>query len=95
MCAEETKTLRITVSGLVQGVGYRAFVTRAAAEMGIRGAVRNLPDGDVEVVAQAGSRALEKFLLELRRGPRMARVQDIRVESVREAGSYSSFDIRW
>lgn len=83
------------VEGLVQGVGFRAFVVRRAAEIGVRGFVRNTRDGAVEGEAQADARNVEQFLLDVRQGPRMAQVNELRVESVAAPGNYSSFDIRW
>ncbi len=95
MSGSEEKTLRVRVEGLVQGVGFRAFVMAHARDSGVRGWVRNTEDGAVEVEAQADARALERFLLELRRGPRMARVEDMRVETVGEAARHGGFEMRW
>ncbi len=89
------KTFRVSVRGLVQGVGFRAFVVRSAAENGIRGGVRNSEDGSVEIDAQGCAPDLERFLMDVRQGPRMARVDDMRVETVDSPSVYRSFDIRW
>lgn len=67
-------TARFAVSGRVQGVGYRWFVDRTARELGIRGWVRNAPDGSVEAVAAGSDYALEAFDAALRRGPVGSRV---------------------
>jgi acylphosphatase len=50
------------VGGRVQGVFYRATAARRAAELGIRGHARNLPDGRVEVLACGSSQAVEAFV---------------------------------
>lgn len=68
---------RIWVEGGVQRVGYRNFAARRARSLGIRGYVRNLPDGRVEAVAEGSEEAIEAFLNALRRGPRRARVDRI------------------
>jgi acylphosphatase len=68
------------VRGLVQGVGFRWFVSRRADQLGLRGWVRNLRDGSVEVVAQGPESVLEVMHEALRRGPPGARVE--RVEQV-------------
>jgi len=65
---------RFEVSGLVQGVGYRYFVYRQAVRMGLRGFVRNQPDGSVEVVAEGTPDALRELEDLLRRGPAHAQV---------------------
>jgi len=68
------------VVGRVQGVGFRWFVYRTAARLGLAGWVRNLPDGRVEVVARGSADALDELLADLKTGPRSASVE--RVESV-------------
>ena len=67
------------VRGRVQGVGFRAATERAATERGVRGHVRNLPDGAVEVVAFGAPEALASLRAWLERGPRFARVDRIGV----------------
>lgn len=95
MCADAVKTVRVRVEGLVQGVGFRAFVVQRAGHLGVTGWVRNTPEGAVEVEAQGDARAVEQLLLEVRRGPRMAKVSDMTAESVREGPAYPTFEIRW
>ncbi len=70
-------TLTAIVGGLVQGVGFRAFVQRQAAQHGLRGWARNLPDGRVEVVAHGPRSAVDALRAALRRGPRFAQVDQI------------------
>ncbi|MGC8676367.1 MAG: acylphosphatase [Candidatus Micrarchaeia archaeon] len=53
------------VRGVVQGVGYRAFVMGLAKQYGISGFVRNLTDGSVEIIAVASSEVLAQFKKEL------------------------------
>ncbi len=61
--------------GRVQGVGFRAFVSRRADELALGGWVRNLPDGSVEVEATGEEAALRSFVEAVRSGPRPARVE--------------------
>lgn len=65
------------ISGEVQGVGYRFFAMRAAAQHQVLGTVRNLPDGRVEVIAEGDRDAMAEFKNELLTGPMMANVTDI------------------
>ena len=58
-----------SISGRVQGVGYRAYAANAAALLSIEGIVRNLPDGKVELVAEGNEADLRSLLAELRIGP--------------------------
>jgi acylphosphatase len=86
-------TYRYVVRGLVQGVGYRYFALKRAEELSLRGFVRNLPDGSVEVVAEGEQELLAEFETKLREGPSFARVEHVeRTESQRRGDS--GFHIR-
>ena len=82
------------VRGDVQGVGYRYFTKGVAERLGVKGFVRNLYSGDVEVHAEADEVTLNLFRAELERGPRMAEVTEIVEKDVPVSGTYSSFLIR-
>jgi acylphosphatase len=73
----ETLAKRFYVSGSVQGVGFRFFAEQVAARLGIAGYVKNLNDGRVEVYAVGSEGQLDALKGELRRGPRMAGVDQI------------------
>ena len=68
---------RFLVRGVVQGVGYRWFVSRAAERLGLSGVARNLEDGSVEVLVQGEGADITSLELELKRGPSMARVRSV------------------
>ena len=89
------KAIRFVISGIVQGVGFRAFAVHAARSRGVTGWVRNLPDGRVESLAEGEPAALDLFRDDLTQGPPGARVRDI--EEVEEpiAGGFRGFDIAW
>jgi acylphosphatase len=70
-------TLRVSIAGDVQGVGFRVFVHDVARRLGLRGYVRNLPDGRVYVSASGPRAALEELLRLVSRGPTMARVSSV------------------
>ncbi|HOT94498.1 MAG TPA: acylphosphatase [Methanoregulaceae archaeon] len=82
----------LTVSGRVQGVGFRACVKRIADSLAITGEVLNLADGRVRIVAVAEEMILEKFISMLYGCPR-AIVRDVRGETV-ESDPYSDFQVR-
>ena len=70
------------VRGRVQGVGFRWWTRRIADELGLRGSVRNLDDGSVEVHAEGGPAALDELERALARGPVTARVESVeRIET--------------
>jgi len=77
-----TATVRAhaVVRGRVQMVGFRAFVQRHAGDAGLRGTVRNQPDGTVDAVLEGPSAAVERLLDLMRRGPSHARVDRVDVE---------------
>ena len=73
------------VRGRVQGVGFRWFVHREAAELGLRGTVRNTDRGEVEVVAAGDAEALAELRAELRKGSRGSRVDAVVEHELAEA----------
>ena len=82
---------RFIIQGLVQGVGYRAFVERLAVRQGIRGEVWNRPDGAVEAFVEHESLdILQSFAQQLSLGP--GTIEDISVSFEAEQG-YESFEI--
>ena len=87
--------LRFLVHGRVQGVGFRWFVLREAERRGLRGYVRNLRDGSVEVIAAGKEQALEELGRLLERGPAQARVERVERSDVpHEIVIPNDFDIR-
>ena len=84
---------RFVISGTVQGVGFRFFAMRAAARHQMRGTVRNLPDGRVEVVAEGERDAMDEFKKELTTGPTFAQVSDIEETDLPVTGRYRDFRI--
>jgi acylphosphatase len=87
--------VRILVGGTVQGVGYRFFVVRAARQLDLGGWVRNLPGGEVEIVAEGQAGMIREFTEELRRGPAASRVSEVRVTPETYAAEFDAFDVRF
>ncbi len=84
---------KFIISGVVQGVGYRFFTQRAAAEHQIVGYVRNLENGDVEVVAEGELQQMKDFKKKLMEGPRFSVVKNVEEIVLEPTGNYSSFRI--
>lgn len=76
------KIVRVTVSGRVQGVGYRAWTEMQAAALGIRGWVRNRSNGDVEALFAGPPDAVEVLCAACWRGPAYARIESVEVTEV-------------
>ena len=87
--------MKIIVKGMVQGIGYRFFVLRAARNLNLNGYVKNLWNGNVEVVAEGDRGAVEKLIQILKVGPRMASVRDLTVQWVEPQGKFTSFRIEF
>lgn len=66
------------IEGRVQGVGFRWWSSREAGRLGVRGWVRNLPDGAVELHGAGAASSLEELERRLARGPAGARVETVR-----------------
>jgi acylphosphatase len=85
------------VEGLVQGVGFRWFAARKAEEFGVRGYVKNLYNGSVEIEAEGERGLLEDFIREMKAGPRAARVTNLHIDWQQNDSSterYRHFEIR-
>jgi len=91
----ELASVRVMVRGFVQGVYFRAFTARWAAELGLTGYARNLPDGrTVEVVAEGKKHNLEELINQLKVGPPRAMVESVVANWSEYSGDYSRFGIR-
>jgi acylphosphatase len=84
----------VTVTGRVQGVYYRQSLVHVAAGHGVRGWVRNRPDGSVEAVLQGRRPSVDAVIAWMRRGPPGAMVADAHVASTEPAERYDGFAIR-
>ena len=89
------KEFHAIVRGRVQLVMFRDFTERRAKKLGLRGFVRNLKDGSVEVVAQGEERNLEQLLQALHRGPLLAHVESVESEVRESADAFDTFGIAY
>ena len=86
------ETVHLVIKGKVQGVFYRASAKDVATELDIKGWVKNMPDGNVEVLASGSKEQLEKLIDWCRSGPRRAVVKEVIISS-RDDSSLSGFFI--
>jgi acylphosphatase len=89
----ERARVHLLVSGRVQGVAYRAATVEQARVLGLRGWVRNLPDGRVEAEAEGEREDVEALVAWCRRGPPAARVEGLAVTWSAPVGGPGSFQI--
>jgi len=90
----ERARIRLIVSGRVQGVGFRFAACDKAEGLELSGWVRNLANGNVEIVAEGKRKNLQELAAWARRGPAYARVNEVAQESLEFTGEFAGFNIR-
>ena len=88
------KRAHVRIYGKVQGVWFRAHTKDIADKLGIKGWVRNVPDGSVEAVFEGDDESVEKIIEWCHRGPPLARVERVEVEYEEPRGE-EKFEIRY
>ncbi len=85
--------VHLTISGRVQGVGFRHYCVQVARRHGLRGWVRNSEDGGVEVTAEGNEADVQPFVAWCRRGPPAASVLACRESYAEATGALDAFDV--
>ena len=86
-------SVKILVSGRVQGVGFRYFISTAARVLDIKGYVRNLFTGEVEIIAEGRKEFLDELIKKSKTGPAGSVVNSCKVEWLDFAKKYDKFEI--
>lgn len=89
------KRLHIWITGRVQGVFFRANTRRKAMNLNLKGWVKNLDDGKVEVVAEGKEPAIKKLVEFCKKGPFGAKVDDVTVKEEKYQNKFKTFEIRY
>lgn len=89
------KRMHVFISGMVQGVFFRANTQKAALSFNLTGWVRNLPDGRVEAVFEGKEGNVDAMLQWCKKGPPFARVTDIEAIPEPFSGEFQQFSIRY
>lgn len=89
------KQVRGIVSGRVQGVGFRFYTCQKAKQLGLRGYVKNLVNGDVEFVAQGDSEQVDKLIKWSKQGSPPAVVSNLAIELIANREEFTDFEIRY
>ncbi|RPJ09382.1 MAG: acylphosphatase [Spirochaetaceae bacterium] len=95
MDEKPVKAFTATVTGRVQGVGFRFSTQRKAKELGLSGFVQNRMDGAVRVVAEGNPEALSLLATWLSKGPPGAFVRNVHIENHQPHGSYNGFTVEF
>lgn len=85
----------IFVSGRVQGVFFRANTQKVAQSLGVFGWVKNTEDGRVEVLVEGEKEKVEELINWLKRGPPLAKVENLSIEWQEYKGEYNDFQIKY
>jgi acylphosphatase len=86
------KTLKIFVTGSVQGAYFRQFVNKTANELKLKGFVRNLDDGRVEVVVEGRDETVNEMVEACKKGAPQANVKEVQTQEISNQG-FESFKI--
>ena len=89
------KRVHVFISGKVQGVWFRAYTKEEADRLGVKGWVRNLPDGRVEAVFEGDEEAVEEMVRWCHQGSPMSRVERVEVQEEPYRGEFEDFSIRY
>lgn len=86
--------VHVFISGRVQGVFFRQATKEKADEFGIFGWVRNLPDERVEAIFEGNKEELEEMVKWARRGPRLAKVENLVADFEDYTEEFKNFEIK-
>src|SRR4051812_44124106 len=86
--AEPPERVHLLISGRVQGVYYRSAATEQARVLGLRGVVRNLQGGDVELIAEGPPSVLQQMIGWCHLGPPAAQVEQVAVRREAATGEF-------
>jgi len=89
-----TRTVRVLISGRVQGVWFRGWTAQEATRLALSGWVRNLKDGRVEALFSGAEEDVERILELCRQGPRMATVTDVVTEPAEPPAEQGFHNVR-
>lgn len=87
------KRVKINVKGKVQGVWYRQSTLETAISLSIRGWVKNLPDGSVEITAEGDTEAIKSLIEWCKKGPPLAVVKEVDIVELPYIGDLPEFQI--
>ncbi|MEK6922687.1 MAG: acylphosphatase [Nanoarchaeota archaeon] len=87
------KRIRILIVGKVISIFFRAFIKENAEQLGLTGWVRNTKDGSVEAVFEGQEQSIEKIIRLCKKGPPLARIDDIKITEEKPENKFTSFNI--
>lgn len=89
------KRIHLIVSGNVQGVFFRHHTNKVANKLGLTGFVRNMPDGNVEVIAEGNENILKELIEFCKKGPIGAHVENVEIIYEEPKNEFNTFSIKY
>lgn len=87
------KAARLVVRGTVQGIFFRQFVKGHADKLRLTGFVRNLEDGDVEIIVEGEGEQIERLVRFVEKGPEHSQIRAVNVEERKWSGEFKEFKV--
>lgn len=87
--------IKVIVKGRVQGVFYRAHTQRQADRLGVKGYVKNLPDGSVEAVFEADQKSVSQMVKWCHQGPAASNVKEVLTHKTEVLSNFETFEITY
>ena len=89
------KRIHLIAYGNVQGVFYRSNARKKASELGLKGFVRNLPDGAVEVVAEGAENNINELIKFCKNNPGYSNVDKVEIKKEKPTNEFDGFEVRY
>ncbi len=86
------KTIKIFITGTVQGIFFRNFIKEQAEKLELKGFVRNLDDGRIEVISEGRDENVNQLVEKCKQGPPQSEIKDVQVQELKHQ-SFDSFKI--
>ncbi|MBT3642619.1 acylphosphatase [archaeon] len=87
------KAARYIIKGTVQGIFFRQFIKEHADKLNLKGFVRNLTNGDIEIRVEGIIESIERFTSQVKKGPEHCQIRDIQIEEKKWEGEFKEFKI--
>ncbi|HRR95296.1 MAG TPA: acylphosphatase [Candidatus Ratteibacteria bacterium] len=89
------KRYHLLIGGFVQGVGFRWYCQKIAKKLGLVGWVKNLSDGNVEILVEGEDSTIKEFLSQLKSGYLGRNISNIEIFEEKYCGEFNDFDIKF
>lgn len=93
-CRENMVRAYLKLTGRVQGVAFRYYARSMASRLGVKGWIRNMINGDVEVMIEGNKESVNRMIEWCKEGPRMAYVEDVTLSWLPYSGEFLDFNIK-